>query len=90
MRSARPFWSFSGALNYQCPYQGQCQLLGQEFMSYGLKTKAAYRVFYTVVTESGVLVFHAFQKKTEKTPLKEIELGKKRLKELKELLREEN
>jgi phage-related protein len=28
-----------------------------------------------------ILVFHAFEKKTQKTPIHEIELGKKRLKE---------
>ena len=41
-----------------------------------------YRTFYAVVTERGVLVFHAFVKKTLKTPRHEIELGQKRLREL--------
>jgi phage-related protein len=40
-----------------------------------------YRAFYLVKYAGGVLVFHAFQKKTQKTPQPEIELGKKRLKE---------
>ena len=42
----------------------------------------AYRVFYYVKTNQGILVFHAFVKKTQKTPKKEIEQGKKYLKEL--------
>ncbi len=42
----------------------------------------AYRVFYYARFHNKVLVFHAFQKKTQKTPKHEIELGQKRLKEL--------
>ena len=41
-----------------------------------------FRVFYFTATAKGVLVFHAFTKKTQRTPPLEIELGKKRLKEL--------
>ena len=41
-----------------------------------------YRTFYYTKAEEAVLVFHAFVKKTQKTPVLEIELGKKRLKEL--------
>lgn len=43
-----------------------------------------YRVFYLVKMEDGIYVFHAFQKKTEKTPDEEIRLAKKRLKDLTE------
>ena len=41
-----------------------------------------YRAFYVLKTAQGVLVFHAFQKKTQKTPQREIDLGAKRLKEM--------
>lgn len=41
-----------------------------------------YRVFYLARRADAVLVFHAFQKKTEKTDIAEIKLGRKRLKEL--------
>ena len=41
-----------------------------------------YRVFYLVKSESGILVFHAFIKKTQKTPPLEIELARTRLREL--------
>ena len=41
-----------------------------------------FRVFYFTATAKGVLVFHAFAKKTQRTPPLEIELAKKRLKEL--------
>jgi phage-related protein len=42
----------------------------------------AYRVFYYLKTQKGILIFHAFKKKTQKTPKREIEMGKKNLKEL--------
>lgn len=41
-----------------------------------------YRAFYLVKVADAILVFHAFVKKTQKTPEAEIELGKRRLKEL--------
>lgn len=41
-----------------------------------------YRAFYYLKTQKGVLIFHAFKKKTQQTPKKEINLGKKNLKEL--------
>ena len=42
----------------------------------------SFRSFYYTASKRGVLVFHAFVKKTQRTPPLEIELGKKRLKEL--------
>ena len=42
-----------------------------------------YRAFYLVRSSAGaVIVFHAFQKKTQKTPRREMELGKRRLREV--------
>ena len=37
-----------------------------------------YRVFYVAVFEEAVYVLHAFEKKTQKTRVADIELGKKR------------
>lgn len=42
----------------------------------------SYRVFYYTASTEGILVFHAFAKKTQRTPPAEIEIGRKRLKEL--------
>lgn len=42
----------------------------------------AYRTFYYTLAARGILVFHAFAKKTRQTSATEIELGRKRLKEL--------
>jgi phage-related protein len=41
-----------------------------------------YRTFYLLESEQGVLVFHAFVKKTQKTPAREVETARQRLKEL--------
>jgi len=41
-----------------------------------------YRTFYYVKSRKGILVFHAFVKKTQKTPKQEIELARKRLSEM--------
>ena len=41
----------------------------------------AIRVFYIAKIKDYILVFHAFEKRTQKTPLREIELGRKRMKE---------
>lgn len=37
-----------------------------------------FRVFYVIKTEVGLVVFHAFQKKTQKTPPREIHVARKR------------
>ena len=41
-----------------------------------------YRAFYYSRSPRGILVFHAFVKKTRAAPIRELDLGKKRLKEL--------
>jgi len=53
--------------------------------AYELRVRDAdgiYRVFYYLKSEKGILVFHAFTKKTQATPQREITLGKKRLWEM--------
>ena len=42
----------------------------------------SFRAFYYVASAKGVLVFHAFAKKTQRTPPLELDLARKRLKEL--------
>jgi phage-related protein len=42
----------------------------------------SFRAFYYTASSQGVLVFHAFVKKTPSTSPLEIEVAKKRLKEL--------
>lgn len=40
------------------------------------------RVFYYIRKSDAIIVFHAFQKKSQKTPLREINLARQRLKEV--------
>jgi phage-related protein len=42
----------------------------------------AYRTFYYARLANAVLIFHAFEKKSLKTPQREITLARKRLKEM--------
>lgn len=41
-----------------------------------------YRVFYYTKLEDRILVFHFFKKKTQETPIQEIETARARLKEM--------
>ncbi|PYU10026.1 MAG: hypothetical protein DMG37_21630 [Acidobacteria bacterium] len=41
-----------------------------------------YRALYYTSSPQGILVFHAFMKKTRTAPKQDLDLGKKRLKEL--------
>lgn len=41
-----------------------------------------YRAFYSTAAAPGILVFHAFVKKTQRTPPREVQVARKRLKEL--------
>jgi phage-related protein len=41
-----------------------------------------YRTFYVVRIADAILIFHAFVKKTQRTPNREIALGMQRLKEM--------
>lgn len=41
-----------------------------------------YRAFYVLKTDAGILIFHSFKKKTQKTSKVDIETGKTRLKNL--------
>jgi phage-related protein len=52
-----------------------------------IRDRSGSRAFYYTRSARGILVFHAFVKRTQTTPKSEMELGKKRLKEL---LNEEN
>ncbi len=48
-----------------------------------------FRAFYIVKVKHGILVFHAFKKKTQKTPKQEIETARKRLSSFLEELKDE-
>lgn len=43
-----------------------------------------FRTFYFAASSAGILVIHAFVKKTQQTPASEVLLAQKRLKELRD------
>jgi phage-related protein len=47
-----------------------------------IHTGLEHRVFYIAKFSEGIYVLHAFQKKTRKTPKKELDLASRRLREL--------
>lgn len=47
-----------------------------------IRTEDAYRVFYVAKFAEAVYVLHAFQKKTQKTPKLDIEIGQRRYQQL--------
>jgi phage-related protein len=47
-----------------------------------IRTDDVYRIFYVARFEEAVYVLHAFQKKTQKTSRRDIELGQKRYKQM--------
>jgi phage-related protein len=65
------------------PYSRAMSTLGKG--CYELRVKGedgAYRVFYFFKIKNEIIVFHAFKKKTQKTSSKDIEIGKKNLKDI--------
>jgi phage-related protein len=47
-----------------------------------IKVEKQYRVFYVAKFEEAIYILHAFEKKTQQTPTKEIQLGVSRYKAL--------
>jgi phage-related protein len=47
-----------------------------------IKTHTQYRIFLASIDENGIVLLHAFTKKTQKTPAKEIKVAEDRLKQL--------
>ena len=46
------------------------------------KSRLNYRAYNYVKSSRGILVFHAFVKKTQETPTREIEIARNRLREM--------
>ncbi len=52
-------------------------------------TKNTYRIFYVAECSEAIYVLHVFEKKTQKTNKKDLELGKKRYQQMIELRKEQ-
>ena len=65
------------------PFSRPIPILGKNCHELRIKGKDdTYRAFYFLKIKKKIILFHAFQKKSQKTPQKEIETGKKNLKEM--------
>ena len=58
------------------------QVIGKGVEEIRIQTGDAYRIFYVSRFEEAVYVLSAFQKKTQKTSKRDIELGQKRYREM--------
>lgn len=56
--------------------------VGKGVMEIRIRVKDAFRVFYVAQFEEAVYVLHAFQKKTQKTAKRDIQLGQQRYREM--------
>ena len=72
----------------KCPFNGTCSYPDTEPIKtvatgvFEIRVKDAsgiYRAFYLIKTEIGILVFHSFKKKSQKTPQHEIDTARLRL-----------
>ena len=50
-----------------------------------IRVAGAHRVFYLATRAEGVYVLHAFEKKTQRTAARDLEIGRQRLRALTEL-----
>lgn len=57
-------------------------IVGKGVQEIRIRTEDAYRIFYVARFEESIYVLHAFQKKTQKTPKGDIELGQIRYKQM--------
>jgi phage-related protein len=65
------------------PQSKPMKIIHKSAFELGVKDKkGAYRIIYVLNIGDKILIPHAFTKKTQKTPLKEIELSIKRIQEL--------
>jgi phage-related protein len=63
--------------------------VGPGVMEIRIHSATEHRVFYVAKFTDAVFVLHAFEKKTQKSAKKDIELGQERLKEVKRWLRDQ-
>jgi phage-related protein len=47
-----------------------------------IERKLSHRIFYAAVVKEEIVLLHAYQKKSQKAPKKEIDLAQKRMKEI--------
>ena len=56
--------------------------IGQGVREIRIHTKGQYRIIYVARFKDAIHVLHAFQKKTQKTPAKDIDIARRRYKDI--------
>jgi phage-related protein len=80
-------WEIQRGHRFTMPLSRPMRTIGDGVEELRLKDSSGiYRFFYVVRSAKGVLVFHAFKKKSQKTPTNEILAARKRLRMLEEML----
>jgi phage-related protein len=70
-------------INLSMPLSKAMPSIGNNVHELRFKDKSGiYRVFYIIKKKDAIYAVHAFQKKTQKTPQKNIDLAKKRIRRL--------
>ena len=59
----------------------QGRKVSKEIFEIRIKLKGEYRGFYAYIGKMDIVILNFFRKKTQKTPIKELELAKRRLKQ---------
>src|SRR6476469_4039268 len=73
----KAIWELQQGVRLGMPLSKSMPAVGRGVEELRVKdASGAYRAFYYVRSSRGVLIFHAFVKKTQKTPASEIELGR--------------
>ena len=59
----------------------QARKVTKDLFEIRVKLKGEYRGFYAYIGKLDIVVLHFFRKKTQKTPIRELELAQRRLKQ---------
>jgi phage-related protein len=59
----------------------QARKVTKDIFEIRIKFKGEYRGFYAYIGKLEVVILHFFRKKTQKTPIKDLELAQRRLKQ---------
>lgn len=55
--------------------------INRDLFEIRIKVKGEYRGFYAYIGELDIVILHFFRKKTQKTPIKDLELARRRLRQ---------
>ena len=58
----------------------QARKVTKDLFEIRIKLKGEYRGFYAYIGKLDIVILHFFRKKTQKTPIKDLELARRRLK----------